>query len=285
MERPANLKIPGSVEDLNARVAALRAEIYDPKALFSRSQKLTELRILVDYAKSRGNAADALRDSLLMIGLIESKGGEAKDVVAACREAFALTQASPLPHERNARAHHMCAEHLRDLGEYAEAATHYQMGIRSMKLDQAFTEDHRLGSGQDLGYVLHEAGRYQDALDNNVVVLSGGEKLHGQDNPLLRSVITNIAQNLHALGRKTEAEPYLKRALAMARAAGEVWHEQDLLFQLGVLAHELGDSTAARQHMNERIDVIKKHDRSDLLDDATDDLKILDEKVSKSRTE
>jgi tetratricopeptide (TPR) repeat protein len=280
----ASLNPPATVEDLNARVAALKTEIYDPNALFSRSQKLSELRILVDYAKAQGNVADALRDSLLMIGLIESKGGETKDVVAACREAFAVEGASPLPDERSARAHHMCADHLKDLEEYEDAATHYRLGIQSMKLAPVFTEDQRLGSGQDLGYVLHEAGKYQDALDNNLEVLSGGEKLHGQDNPLLRSVVTNIAQNLHSLGRKSEAEPYLKRALAMARAAGEVWHEQDLLFQLGVLAHETGDNNAARRHMNERINVIKEHDRKDLLDDAIEDLKILEGKISSGKS-
>jgi tetratricopeptide (TPR) repeat protein len=285
MELPSKLNPSSSLADLNARVEALKAEIYDPDTIFSRSQKLAELRTLVEHAKSRADASDALRDSLLMIGLVESKGGETENVVKACREAFAVEGASPLPAERSARAHHMFADHLKDLGEYAEAAMHYRLGIESMKLAPVFTEDQRLGSGQDLGYVLHEAGKYQEALDNNIEVLSGGERLHGQDNPLLRSVVTNIAQNLHSLGRKSEAEPYLRRALAMARAAGEVWHEQDLLFQLGVLAYETGDNDAARRHMKERIDVIKKHDRSDLLDSATEDLKILEEKNSKGQTE
>jgi tetratricopeptide (TPR) repeat protein len=276
----ANLNPPVSVEDLNARVAALKTEIYDPSITFSRSQKLAELQMLVEYAKVRGNTVDAVRDSFLMIGLIESKGGETKDVVAACREAFAIKDASPLPDERSARAHHMCADHLKDLEEYEEAATHYRLGIQSMKLAPVFTEDQRLGSGQDLGYVLHEAGKYQEALENNLEVLSGGERLHGRENPLLRSLVTNIAQNLHSLERKTDAGPYLLRALAMARADKKVWHEQDLLFQLGVLAHELGDNEAARRHMKERIDVIKKHKRHELLADATEDLKILEDRIA-----
>jgi tetratricopeptide (TPR) repeat protein len=257
----------------------LKAEIYDPNVTFSRSQKLADLRMLIAYAKAQGSPADAIRDSWLMIGLIESKGGETKDVAAACREAFAIEGASPLPDERNARAHHMCADHMKDLEEYEDAAKHYRLGIQAMKASPAFTEDQRLGSGQDLGYVLHEAGKFQEALDNNLEVLTGGERLHGKDNPLLRSVVTNIAQNLHSLDRKKEAEPYMRRALAMARADEEVWHEQDLLFQLGVLAHETGDSDAARRHMMERMDVIKKHKRDDLLDDATEDLKILEEKI------
>jgi tetratricopeptide (TPR) repeat protein len=276
----ANLNPPVSVEDLSARVAALKAEIYDPNVTFSRSAKLAELRMLVDDGKARGNALDAVRDSLLMIALIESKGGETKDVVAACREAFAIKDASTLPDERSARAHHMCADHLKDLEEFEEAATHYRLGIQSMKLAPVFTEDQRLGSGQDLGYVLHEAGKYQEALENNLEVLAGGERLHGAENPLLRSLVTNIAQNLHSLERKTDAGPYLLRALAMARADEKVWHEQDLLFQLGVLAHETGDNETARRHMKERIDVIKKHKRDDLLADATDDLKILEDKIA-----
>jgi tetratricopeptide (TPR) repeat protein len=248
---------PATLDALNARVSALKAEIYDPNVTFSRSAKLAELRMLVDDGKSRGGAIDAVRDSLLMIALVESKGGETKDVVAACREAFAIEGAQPLPEERHARARHMCAESLKDLEHYAEAAAHYRIGIEAMKASPAFTEDQRLGSGQDLGYVLHEAGDFQAALDNNLEVLAGGEKLHGRENPLLRSVVTNVAQNLHALNRKTEAEPYVVRALALARAGGEIWHEQDLLFQLGVLAYELGQSDRARQYMLERIAVIK----------------------------
>jgi tetratricopeptide (TPR) repeat protein len=280
MPQAAQPTKPTSLDDLNARVAALKAEIYDPSVIFSRSAKLAELRMLVEDGKSRDNAKDAVRDSLLMIALVESKGGETKDVVAACREAFAIEGATPLPDERHARARHMCAEHLKDIGAFTEAATNYQLGIKSMKAAPVFTEDQRLGSGQDLGYVLHEAGDFQAALDNNLEVLAGGEKLHGRENPLLRSVVTNIAQNLHAMGRKPEAEPYLVRALAMARAEDELWYEQDLLFQLGVLAHETGNNDAARKHMQERIALLKSKDRPDLLEDAVADMQILDEKIA-----
>jgi tetratricopeptide (TPR) repeat protein len=274
---------PKTKEDLIARLEAMRAKVYDRNAQFSRSQALAELRILATDAEARGTLPDALRDILLMIGLVESKSGDPREVISALRRALAVPGTTPLPADRLARTHHMLAEHLKDARDHAAAAAHYREAAAHMMGQPAFTEDQRLGTLQDLGYVLHEAKRYQDALDNNLNVLAGGEHIHGADSPLLRSVITNIAQNLHALDRKPEAEPYLVRALALARAEGKVWNEQDLLFQLGVLAFETGRNGDARRHMTERIDVIKRNNRKDLLGDATEDLRALEDKIKTGR--
>ena len=266
---------------LERRIETLRKEVYDPEARFSRSQMLSELRALETAADRLGGAADSLRTILLMIGLIESKGGETRNVIDAFTRALAIEGTAPLSAERLARTHHMLASHLQDQKQFERAAEHYREAVRFMAEAKHpdFTEDARLGTGQDLGYVLHEAGQFQQALDNNLAVLAGGERLHGADNTLLRSVITNIAQNLHALGRKPEAEPYLKRALGMARAEGKVWNEQNLLFQLGVLAFETGRDDAARRYMSERVSLIRKHGREELLKDALEDQKILEEKI------
>jgi tetratricopeptide (TPR) repeat protein len=269
---------PKSDVELVARVEAMRAKVYDRNAVFSRSQVLSELYALAKDAEAR-KISDAHRDTLLMIGLVESKGGDAKAVIMALEQALEIKGTTPLSSERLARSHHLLAEHLQIREAYAAAAIHYRQAMRHMADTPAFNEDQRLGTGQELGYVLHEAKNYQEALDNNLQVLTGGERIHGATNPLLRTVITNIAQNLHALGRKPEAEPYLVRALAMTRAEGKVWNEQDLLFQIGVLAFETGRSDEARRYMRERIDVIKKNDRKDLLANANEDLRILEDKI------
>lgn len=279
MASPDKPLAPASREDLLARIEILRAMVYDPDARFSRSQTLSDLRVLAKDAEVRGDAPEALRSALLMIGLIESKGGDPKEVIAALSRALAITGTTPLPPERLARTHHMLADHLKDTKDFAGAATHFRHAIKFMTVAPVFTEDHRLGAGQDLGYVLHEAKRYQEALDNNLMVLAGGERVHGATSPLLRSVITNIAQNLHALNRKAEAEPYLLRALALARAEGKMWNEQDLLFQLGVLAFETGRNDEALRHMRERLRLVTSHKRKDLMLDATEDLKILEDKI------
>jgi tetratricopeptide (TPR) repeat protein len=272
-----------SREQLVSEVAKMRAIVYDANARFSRSAMLADLRRLLAAATQRTDSHDAERDLLLMIGLVESKGGEPKEVIAAFERALPIVAEPALSDERLARTHVMLADHLKDQKDYARAADHYRHGIAHMGKSAAFTEDQRLGIGQHMGYVLHEAGRYQDALDTNRTILAAGEKLHGATSPVLRTVVTNIAQNLHALGRKSEAEPYLQRALMLARAEGSVWNEQDLLFQHGVLAFELGDHAAARRHMLERLAVIKRAKRDDLVAGATEDLRILDEKITRGR--
>ncbi|MEQ1650183.1 MAG: tetratricopeptide repeat protein, partial [Hyphomicrobiaceae bacterium] len=182
-------------------------------------------------------------------------------VVAALQAALDIKTSPLLSAERLARSYHLLAEHLQIREDFSAAAENYRIAVRHMAETPAFNEDQRLGTEQELGLVLHEAGRFQEALDNNLRVLAGGERIHGAKNPLLRSLVTNIAQNLHALGRKLEAEPYLVRALAMARLEGKDWNEQDLLFQLGVLAFETDRNDDARRFMKERIAILKKTDR------------------------
>ena len=150
---------------------------------------------------------------------------------------------------------------------------------------ETITWDQRLGIRQQLGYVLHEAKRHAEALEVNVPLLADGERLHGKDDDNLRGLITNIAQNLHALGRKSEADPYFVRAIALAKASGKIWNEQDLLFQRGVLAFELGRHDEARRLMRERIDLLVKNNRTKLIEGAREDLTILEGKIRRGEKE
>jgi tetratricopeptide (TPR) repeat protein len=270
-------------DTLLREVEKVREVVYDYDARFSRPQMLENLRDLLKNAEKIGGAPATERDLLLMIGLIESKGGTPQDVTEALSRALKITAEPPLTEERLARTHVLLGDNFKDAGEYARAAEHYAASIGHMAKSREFTEDNRLGIGQDLGYVLNEAQKYQAALDNNIAVLSGGEKLHGTESPLLRSVITNIAQNLHALDRKAEAEPYLLRALALARADEREWNEQDLMFQLGVLAFELGDNEKARRFMQDRLAFVKRINREDLIEAATEDLEVLEDKIKTGR--
>jgi tetratricopeptide (TPR) repeat protein len=71
-------------------------------------------------------------------------------------------------------------------------------------------------------------------------------------------VLINTAQNLYALGRLPEAERYLQRCLGLARAREDAEREQDLLYQLAVLAGEQGRPTEARVYLTERIKRLEK---------------------------
>jgi tetratricopeptide (TPR) repeat protein len=270
---------PKTIQDLGDQVAKLKKLVYDPNSLFSASTIVAQLRDLEAVARIRGDRAADLRDCLLMIGNIEKKMGKDEDALEAYKRGLAIDAEPPLPAHRAAVDNWHLAELLSDAKEYPAAANHYREAARRAKGVDTITEDQRLGIRQQLGYVLHESKRYAEALEVNLALLPDGEQLHGNDSELLRGLITNIAQNLHALDRKSEADPYLVRAIALVKASGKIWNEQDLLFQRGVLAFELGRHDDARRLMRERLDLVVKNNRKDLIERAREDLTTLEDKI------
>lgn len=263
---------------LATRVIRLHQLVHDTNACFSRSVTLTELEELEQLATKSG-APELLRDILLMIGVVEGKGGDPTHGASAIKRALTIPGIPTLPARNLVQSHFQCATFLADLGDYSAAADQYLDAIRFMTNAPEFSEDERLGTAQQQAFALHEGMRYGEALNVNVKVLSGGEHLHGPDSPLLTTVLINIAQNLHAMQRGSEAEPYLERALLLARRKQDLAQEQDLLFQLGVLAFELGRPDHARQRMRERIGLLRANDQPDLLELALEDLEHLENQL------
>jgi tetratricopeptide (TPR) repeat protein len=270
---------PQSVDDLRRQVATLKALVYDPDARFSASVILAQLRDLATFASKRTDSTADLRDTHLMIGNIEKKVGSDLTARDAYQRGLSIDASPPLPPHRAAVDHWHLAELLADAKDYAASAKHYRHAMQHAAGVSTITEDQRLGIRQQLGFVLHESNRFSEALEINLALLPEGEALHGKDSDLLRGLITNIAQNLHALGRKDEADPYLARAIALAQAAGKVWNEQKLLFQRGVLAFERDRHDDARRFMRERIALVTQHNRKDLIASAREDLAILEDKI------
>lgn len=277
---------PASMENLRARVAAVSAKLYDADARFSLSAMTIELRALITYAQQQPGAQTELRDALMMSGLLEKKRPDNAAALAAFKAGFAVTGATPRTTLRSTWDHFHLAELARDAAEWRLSATHYEAAAKYAAGLPEFTDDQRFGIRSDQAFVLHEGKFYDEALAANRALLADAERVFGPSYPDLRPVVMNIAQNLHALGRKAEAEPFLERALGLARAAKKVWEEQDTLFQLGVLTFELGRPQVSRRWMRERIAVIERSSRSDkdkLLRSARDDLNILDGKIGGKR--
>ena len=98
-----------------------------------------------------------------------------------------------------------------------------------------------LGLHQQHGHLLHELERYPEALSANLQTLAAArERLPPDEQHRLQGVLTNIAQNHHALGQLKEAEPYLLERLKLVQAQGDDERVLDTYFQLMVLAHERG---------------------------------------------
>lgn len=106
-----------------------------------------------------------------------------------------------------------------------------------------------LGIYEDLGYVLHEQGQYRQALQANQRLLPvARERLQAMgETPRLRGLLANLAQNSYMLGQVDAARNYLQERLQIALGAGDHATVYDSYFQLMVLAHEQNDPQQARQ--------------------------------------
>lgn len=280
---PAASSPPASVEELRTRLSTLAAKLYDSTDTFSASAMIAEIDALLAYAKGKPGAETQLRDGHMMVGLLEEKRQRPVQAVAAFKRGFAVAGAAPQEPLRALWDNFHLADLAREDQDWLLAAKHYEAAASHMAGLTQFADTQRFGLISDQAFVLHEAGQYADALAVNQRLLADAERILSPTDADLRPVVINIAQNLHALGRKAEAEPYLVRALAIVRASKNVWYEQDLLFQTGVLAFELGRPADARKAMLERIDVINRCDHPDkamLLLKAREDLAFLEDQIS-----
>lgn len=258
------------VAGLRARLDALDAMIFDPAATFSASKTLEDLRLVEGEIGSRAELARERKQVLHLIGIVEYKRGDMEAARDALLQSLAIDTGDPVT-ERIVRDHYLVAGIAADQEDYDLAIAHYRSAADLADGVPGLTDDEKAGIREKLGYVLHEAKRYQDALAVNTGVLATGERLFGADSPKLMTVLTNLAQNAHALGRPGEAEAYLQRCRGIARASGDVEKEQDMLFQLGVLAFETGQPAAARTYMKDRIKLLAAANEPDLLDAAKQD--------------
>ncbi len=269
--------------DLRARLGTLDAQIYDPNVRFSARQMLADLGQVEALAAADPATAVELRRILLLKGLVEFKRQNVEGARDMYVKALALPAVGAVDVEREARAHYNLAEVASDLGDFAVAVTHYAKAHDHAQGHAAFTDDQRLGMREKRGYVLHEAGRHAEALAVNLGVLAEGERLLGADSIKLKTVLTNIAQNLHVLGRGPEAEPYLSRCLGIARKHGDLDKEQEMMFQLGVLAYEMGKFAEARTWMTDRVRLVIKAGEKAMAARAREDLAELEQKLKGRR--
>lgn len=256
----------------------------DPAARFSASAAIAELTAAAQAAEREGYT-EALRDLWFLIGEIEGKRQNGAAAVAALQRALKFSETSKPDTGKLVRAHFTLGKAHAAEADYAAAASDYRAAIELAKRSPGHTEDNRLGMQQELGYVLHEAGEYEEALRVNRETLAGGERLHGATDPRLKTVHVNIAQNLHALGRRDEIETHLKTALTMSRASSQIDWEQDMLFQLGVLAFETGRYDDARRWMKERIALLRERKRDDILARAVEDYDELERRIATGKVD
>lgn len=280
---------PASDAVLAARVARMRRTLDDAGARFSASAAIAELNALRAYVGKRSDLVAERREILSMIGAIVSRAPlmDDEDGLEPLATLMTLAEGDARPAKRRLLDHYTYAELARGHAavpghgaSHSLAADQYGQAAALADGLPDYDDDQRAGMREKQAYELHEAERYAEALTVNLGVLAQGERLFGAQGPKLKTVLTNLAQNMHALGRRAEAEPYLVRVQGIAEAEGDLRTVQDMLFQRGVLSYELGRASEARALMRERIARLRAAGETELLEAARKDYDELEQRLA-----
>ena len=248
--------------DFDARFAELHRTVYTPNTFFSISKMLANLAALEPLLQGELDTPER-RFRLYALQASASARGQGRQQEAAGHAQRALAVAQGFAPERFAAERYFLQfslpiwlseednDKLLALVEPLLAA--YPLNqLAQLPLTQTAQVPTRpsamqmLGLYEQHGYLLHELGRYQEALAANQRTLATARTLIPRDEQhRLQGVLTNIAQNHHALGQLNEAEPYLLERLKLVQAQDDDERVLDTYFQLMVLAHERGQPKQA----------------------------------------
>ncbi|MDR2690526.1 MAG: tetratricopeptide repeat protein [Azoarcus sp.] len=261
------------------RLREMHQMLMDPEQIFSISATMTELDALAAKIPSGDSPARGEVDFLR--GYVHGRKGESAEAVHFTREALRIDAVTSFLTENDRNyALYRLAVNAKDAGEWEIAIDAYKRVIPRFARNPALDDSQRLGMQENLGFCLHEAGKYAEAMTINKKVLAGGERLFGAKSPELLNVINNLAQNAYELKDYVAARIYLERRLKIAAQHEEVFHVDDSLFQLGVLAFEQGQPKEAEDFMKRRLELARKSGDEDRIKNAEEDLRVLYEKGS-----
>lgn len=253
------------------RFNPLRDTVYDADAMFSGSAMSEDLEALLPLAVRMGTESAELADLLWLQFVVFAKRQLSDEGLPLGLRALAIriARGGLTPTDRyeqhyaigksavQAEAYDTAIEHLQQAAEWSAHAS------ATLSLDQ------KLGIREEIGYALHEAGRFAEALAHNQLLLADAQSAFGTaTDERLSGLINNLAQNAYELGDHAQAQAYLQQRLALGQALQDNDIVLDTLFQQGVLAHEAGDAERARTLFEQRIAIARASGDEDLLEDA-----------------
>jgi tetratricopeptide (TPR) repeat protein len=261
---------------LRRRVAELRASLPEPGADYDPLALTTELQELLSSARIRSDARPELRQLLILLGRVEFKRRDLAKARDFLIDGLAMDAGPTADANELTRDHYLLAGVAGDLKSFQTAAEHYDKAVEFSKAATEFDANQKLGIRERHAFALHEAKRYAEAYAANLELLEDAERLFGAGDHRLSTVLINMAQNLYALKKLAEAQTYLQRALDIAQARSDIEREQDLLYQLAVLASEQGSAGEARGYLAERVERLEKRGPSKLMEAARRSLEHFD---------
>ena len=230
----------------------LNQQLLSSDATFSGSEMYESMIALEPLAKKIGSDSQELLELYNALSLLQKKRGETEDQITYSKAALAIQQ---IRNTLNIHDHLLLANRLmsalEENEEWEEAVFYSETVCNLSEQDPELSQSQKIHLKQQRGYLLHEVGQYQDAIKINLATLDLAEKEFGENAEELISLLTNIAQNYYALGNFVESEKILTRALIIAREQQDDDQQFEMLFQLGVLAHEAGNPTLAKSRFME----------------------------------
>jgi tetratricopeptide (TPR) repeat protein len=268
-------------EKFARRFNPLRDTVYDAEAVFSGSAMSADLEALLPLAQSVGSESAELADLLWLQFVVFSKRHMGEEGLPLGLRALAIRAARGglTPTDRYEQ-HYAIGQAALQAEEYDTAIEHLRQAAQWSADASTLSLDQKLGMREEIGYALHEAGRFDEALTHNQQLLADAQNAFGTaTDQRLSGVINNLAQNAYELTDHAQAQAYLQQRLALGQALQDNDIILDTLFQQGVLAHEAGDTAQARALFEQRVTIARASGDEDLLEDAQDRL---DELISKT---
>lgn len=249
----------------------LRSTVYDASSMFSGSRMSADLAALQPLAEAVGADSDEMADLLWLQFVVFHKRQQDSEGLPLGLRALAMRAAKGglTPTERYEQ-HYALGESALEAEDYDTAIEHLQQSAHWAAHEGAtLGTEQKLGIREEIGYALHEAGRFAEALAHNRQLLTDAQAAFGfGTDKRLSGVINNLAQNAYELGKHAEAKTWLQQRLALGKALEDTDIVLDALFQLGVLAHETRRTAEARAFFQQRVDIARAKDDEYLLESA-----------------
>lgn len=152
-------------------------------------------------------------------------------------------------------------------GRYADAEIRFRQAL--VEAEQFGEDDYRLWSTlSNLALARQEQGDYADAERLSRRVLSLRERNLASDDKDIAGSLNNLAAVLHAAGRDREADPLLRRALAIAQGLGDDDLTAPILNTLALTLMEMGEGARAEPVLRRALAMFEKSKGADSLEAA-----------------
>jgi tetratricopeptide (TPR) repeat protein len=249
----------------------LRGTVYDASGTFKGPRMSAGLTALQPLAEAVGADSDEMADLLWLQFVVFRKRQQDTEGLPLGLRALAMRAAKSklTPNERYEQ-HYAIGESALEAKEYDTAVEHLQQSAHwAAHEGVALSVEQKLAMREEIGYALHEAGRFAEALAHNRQLLTDAQAAFGfGTDKRMSGVINNLAQNALELGKHAEAKTWLQQRLALGKALEDTDIVLDVLFQLGVLAHKTRRTPEARAFFQQRVDIARAKDDEYLLESA-----------------